>query len=205
MILPVLLENKEQRWNKRSCWINKPDLESISSIKCCILTSFTLFAGIKVLKLSEINTHYYLLTEFYRLPTNIENFNQLPTKEPNFNRQPTSGPPIQTLLWDHFGLKQVKSSKKVQQELFSRKKKGEKEAKSGLDYFWMLKLQEIFKTAAIVFHRYERLTVFKMSSPLFCFEQKKTLKNFSKKLYTCKIKPKKRSRQKSSAWDLKNA
>ena len=34
----------------------------------------------------------------------------------------------------------------------------------------------------------------KMFSPLFCFEQEKTLKNFSKKLYTSKIKKKRRSR-----------
>ena len=34
----------------------------------------------------------------------------------------------------------------------------------------------------------------KMFSPLFCFEQEKTLKNFSKKLYKIKIKKKRRSR-----------
>ena len=34
----------------------------------------------------------------------------------------------------------------------------------------------------------------KMFSPLFCFEQEKTLKNFSKKLYTIKIKKKRRGR-----------
>ena len=36
----------------------------------------------------------------------------------------------------------------------------------------------------------------KMFSPLFCFEQGKTLKNFSKKLYTVEIKKKRRSRDK---------
>ena len=42
----------------------------------------------------------------------------------------------------------------------------------------------------------------KMFSPLFCFEQEKTLKNFSKK---SKIKDRKRgeAKTKSSVWDLK--
>ena len=45
----------------------------------------------------------------------------------------------------------------------------------------------------------------KMFSPLFCFAQEKALKNFSKKLYTIKIKKKEEEETKSSAWDLKNA
>ena len=53
----------------------------------------------------------------------------------------------------------MKSSNKVQQELLSREKKGETGTKRALDYFRMLKLQEIFTTAAIVFHHYERLVV----------------------------------------------
>ena len=36
----------------------------------------------------------------------------------------------------------------------------------------------------------------KMFSPLFCFEQETTLKNFSKKLYTSKIKKKRKKRRK---------
>ena len=88
----------------------------------------------------------------------------------------------------------MKSSKKVQQKLFTRNKNGETGTKRALDYFRMPKLQEIFTTAAIVFHRYERLAVLQMFSPLFCFEQEKTLKNFSKKLYKIKIKKKRRSR-----------
>ena len=43
----------------------------------------------------------------------------------------------------------------------------------------------------------------KMFSSLFCFEQGKTLKNFSKKLYTVEIKKKEEAGTKSSAWDLK--
>ena len=52
-------------------------------------------------------------------------------------------------LWDYFELKQVKSLKKVQQELFTRKKNGETGTKRTLDYFRMPKLQEILTTAAI--------------------------------------------------------
>ena len=58
-----------------------------------------------------------------------------------------------------FGLKQVKSSKNVQQELFTVQKNGETGTKRALDYFRMPKLQQIFTTAAMVFHRYERLAV----------------------------------------------
>ena len=58
-----------------------------------------------------------------------------------------------------FGLKQVKSSKNVQQELFTVQKNGETGTKRALDYFRMPKLQQIFTTAAMVFHRYERRAV----------------------------------------------
>ena len=50
----------------------------------------------------------------------------------------------------------------------------------------MPKLQEIFTTVAIVCHRYEKLAVLQNVWPLFCFEQEKTLKNLSKKLYVDK-------------------
>ena len=95
-----------------------------------------------------------------------------------------------------FWIKASEILKKVQQELFARKKNGEMGTKRALDYVRMPKLQEIFTTAAIVFHRYERLAVLQMFSPSFCFEQEKTLKNFSKKLYAIKIKKKRRSRDK---------
>ena len=58
----------------------------------------------------------------------------------------------------------------------------------------MPKLQEIFTTVVIVCHCYERFAVLQMFSPLFCFEQEKALKGFLKKLYTIKLKGKKRSR-----------
>ena len=57
----------------------------------------------------------------------------------------------------------MKSSKKVQQELFTRKKNGETGSKRALDRLTMPKLQEIFTTAAdrvsSLDYRYERLAV----------------------------------------------
>ena len=90
----------------------------------------------------------------------------------------------------------MKTSKKVKQKLFTKRKNGETETKIALDYLRMpKKLQEIFPIVAIVCFRYERLSLFcKMFLPLFCFEQQTTLKNFSKKLYTRKIKKKRKSR-----------
>ena len=52
------------------------------------------------------------------------------------------------------------------------------------------------------FHWPMGLKHYKMFSPLFCFEQVKTLKNFSRKLFTSKIK-KKVEETKSSVWDFK--
>ena len=44
----------------------------------------------------------------------------------------------------------------------------------------------------------------KMFSPLFCFEQEKTLKNVSKKLYTNTIKRREEAETKNSVWNLKS-
>ena len=57
-----------------------------------------------------------------------------------------------------FRIKQVKASKKVIQELFTKKKNGETDTKRVLDDLWMPKLQEI-ATVAIVCDRYKRLGV----------------------------------------------
>ena len=43
-----------------------------------------------------------------------------------------------------------------------------------------------------------------MFSALLCFEQEKTLKNFSKKLYTNTIKKREEAETKNSVWNLKN-
>ena len=49
--------------------------------------------------------------------------------------------------------------KKVKQELLTKKKNGETERKRALENLRMPKVQEIFTTVAIVYHRYERLAV----------------------------------------------
>ena len=69
--------------------------------------------------------------------------------------------------------------KRVNQELFTKKKNGDTETERALENLRMPKVQEIFTTVAIACHRYERLAV-SMFSPLFCFKQEKTLRNISK-------------------------
>ena len=92
----------------------------------------------------------------------------------------------------------MKSSKNVQQELFTEKKNGETGTKRALDYLECLN----YKKSLIAM----RDSPFcKMFLPLFGFEQGRTLKNVSNKLYTIKIKEKKETETNSSAWDLKNA
>ena len=91
----------------------------------------------------------------------------------------------------------MKASKKAKQELFTKRKNGERETKRVLNNLRKLKLQEIFTTVAIascVVATRDSLFC-KMFSPLFWFEQEKTLKRYSKKLYVCKQdKEKRRSR-----------
>ena len=53
----------------------------------------------------------------------------------------------------------MKASTKTLQELFTKKRNGEKERKRALYNLRMPKLHEIFTTVAIVFRRYERLAV----------------------------------------------
>ena len=109
-------------------------------------------------------------------------------------------------LLDCFGLSKWKPRKK-EQELFTKRKIEERETKRVLDNLRKLKLQEIFTTVAIascVVATRDSLFC-KMFSPLFWFEQEKTLKNYSKKLYASKIKKKGEAKTKSSDWDSKNA
>ena len=106
-----------------------------------------------------------------------------------------------------FRIKQVKASKKAKQELFTKRHNEEREKKRVLDNLRKLKLQEIFTTLAIascVIATRDSLFC-KMFSPLFWFEQEKTLKNYSKKLHASKIKKKGEAETKSSDWDSKNA
>ena len=99
-----------------------------------------------------------------------------------------------------FRIKHLKASKKAKQELFTKRKNGERETKRVLDNLRKLKLQEIFTTVAIascVIATRDSLFC-KMFSPLFWFEQEKTLKNYSKKPYASKIKKKGEAETKSS-------
>ena len=110
-------------------------------------------------------------------------------------------------LWDYFGLKQVKSSKKVRQELFTRQKNGETGTKWALDYLRMPELQEIFTTAAdrvsSLWQTRRFAKCFRHYSALS--KKRRWKKNFSKKLYSIKLKKKRKSRDESDAWDYKLA
>ena len=59
-----------------------------------------------------------------------------------------------------FRIKESEKFEKSSTGAIYKKEKYRNGAKKALDYFRMPKLQEIFTTAAIVFHRYERLAVF---------------------------------------------
>ena len=67
-----------------------------------------------------------------------------------------------------------------------KEENGETETKKAIDYLTMPKLQQL---PSCVFATRDSLFC-KMFSLLFFFEQEKTVKNFSKKLYASKIKKK---------------
>ena len=98
-------------------------------------------------------------------------------------------------FWDYFGLKQVKSLKKVQQELFTRKKNGETGTKRTLDYFRMPKLQEILTTAAIyrVSSLWETQNVFSFFAIILLWARKDVEKLFEETIYSWDKEKKRRS------------
>ena len=59
----------------------------------------------------------------------------------------------------------------------------------------MPKLEEIFTTVIIAWHRHARLAVLKIIARSICFDMVKALRNFWEKLSTSKIKKKRRSRE----------
>ena len=70
-----------------------------------------------------------------------------------------------------FRIEQVKASRKVKQELFTNKKtRKRRDQLSVFIYLKMPKLEKIFKTAVIAT---KTLTVLKIFTRLFCFEQAK--------------------------------
>ena len=88
----------------------------------------------------------------------------------------------------------MNSSKNVQQELFTRKKNGETGTEELLTTLECLNYKKSSQQLPSCFIAMRDSPFCKMFSPLFCFEQGKTSKDFSKKLYTIKIKKKKRNR-----------
>ena len=93
----------------------------------------------------------------------------------------------------------------------TKKKNGKTETKRVLDILRMPKLMSVNckKTSQQLPSRSCVITTkdslfCKMFPPLFCFEQVKTLKNFSRKLFTSKIRKEEEEEEtKSSVWDFK--
>ena len=85
---------------------------------------------------------------------------------------------------------------------YNRNKNGEKGTKKLLSTLECLNYKKSSQQLPSCFIAMRYSPFCKMFSPLFCFEQEKTLKNFSNK---SKIKDRKRgeAKTKSSVWDLK--
>ena len=112
-----------------------------------------------------------------------------------------------TRIWkcfcDYFGLRKLKPWKTFSRSYLQRRKIEKRRQIEFSDKLRMPKLQENFTTQLSSWIIAMRDSLFyKMFSPLFCFEQVKTLKNFSKKLFTSETK-KEEAETKSSVWDLK--
>ena len=106
-------------------------------------------------------------------------------------------------LWDCFGLSRWKPLKKFSRSY--RNKNRKTETKRVLDNLRMPKLhaRKLHNSCHRVLSLQET-RCFAKYLPLFCFEQVKTLKNFSNKLFASKIRKKKgEAETKSSVWDLK--
>ena len=110
-------------------------------------------------------------------------------------------------LCDYFGLRKFKPWKTFRRSYLQRRKIEKRRQIEFSDNLRIPKLQENFTTQLSSWIIATRDSLFyKMFSPLFCFEQVKTLKNLSKKLFTSKTKKiKEEAETKSSVWDLKMA
>ena len=90
----------------------------------------------------------------------------------------------------------IKASENLGKSLgraITKKKNGETETKKALDHLrmpWNYKKSSQQLSSCVIATRDSLFC--KMFSPLFCFEQEKTVKNVSKKLYASKIKKKPR-------------
>ena len=93
------------------------------------------------------------------------------------------------------------SFQNVQQELFKKTKKGEREAKRVLD-----NLRMPYQQLQSCFIATRDLLFCKMFSPLVCFEQEKMLeKTFRRNLLQVRLREKEEADTKSRVWDFNNA
>ena len=76
-----------------------------------------------------------------------------------------------------------------------KKKNEDTETKKVIGDLKMPKLEEIFTTVIIAWHRHAGLAVLKIIARSICFDMVKALRNFWEKLSTSKIKKKRRSRE----------
>ena len=103
-------------------------------------------------------------------------------------------PGFENVLWDNFGLSKWKPRKKLSRNYSNTKKKnGETETKRVLTTWEPLNCKKSSQQLLSCVIATTDSLLCKMFSSLFCIEQVKTIKNFSKKLYTSKMK-KRRSR-----------
>ena len=86
-------------------------------------------------------------------------------------------------VWDYFGLKQVKASKKISKSYLQRKENGEKERKRALYNLRMPKLQEIFTTVAFVWHYEKRAVLQNVFAIILLWTKKRLWKTFRR---TCR-------------------
>ena len=104
---------------------------------------------------------------------------------------------LKMLVW-LFRIKKLKPWKTLSRSYLQRRKIEKRRQIEFSDNLRMPKLQASWIIATRDSLFYKKL------SPLFCFEQVKTLKNFSKKLFTSKTnKIKEEAETNSSVWDLK--
>ena len=100
-----------------------------------------------------------------------------------------------------FRIRQMRALQNVQQELFKKTKKGEREAKRVLDNSRMPYQQ--LRSCVIATRD---LLFCKMFSPLVCFEQEKMLeRTFRRNLLQVRLREKEEADTKSRVWDFNNA
>ena len=103
-----------------------------------------------------------------------------------------------------FPIKASESLEKISTGAIYKKEKWRNGTKRSLDYFSMTKLQEIFKTAATVFHHYERLAVLQnVFAIILLWARKDVEKLFKETVYNWDKEKKKKQRQKVALGTLK--